>query len=311
MAAGDEVGEAEVAAAVSDFRRRGDDGYLGESFDAIAGAGANGAIVHYKAVAGSESHRTLDTSAPFLLDSGGQYLEGTTDVTRTVHFGTPTAHQREAFCRVLQGHIALDTCVWPADTPGFVLDAFARQPLWRLGLSYGHGTGHGVGACLNVHEGPASISARFENTQPLLPGMVMSNEPGYYEEGDEGFGIRIENLVVVVEAVEVEARRKKRLSHAPAAEQSHGCFLQFERLTMVPIQKSLVVAPLAEGGHGTVLLPAERDWLDTYHRQVWAAVSPRLQGEGDGAALAWLEAACAPLPPCKTLEEFADAGSFE
>nr|XP_016443771.1 PREDICTED: probable Xaa-Pro aminopeptidase P [Nicotiana tabacum] len=154
------------------------------------GLSANGAIIHYKPE--PDSCSVVDGKELFLLDSGGQYIDGTTDITRTVHFGEPSARERECFTRVLQGHIALDQAVFPENTPGFVLDAFARSSLWKVGLDYRHGTGHGVGAALNVHEGPHSISFRFGNMTPLLRGMIVSNEPGYYE--DHQFGIRIEVL---------------------------------------------------------------------------------------------------------------------
>lgn len=169
------------------------------SFPTIAGVGANGAIVHYSAEEGSGIMKSLDKDHPILIDSGGQYDYGTTDVTRTWHFGeNPTDEFKEAYTRVLKGHIALDTMIFPENTPGFVLDAFARQHLWKAGMDYGHGTGHGVGAALNVHEGPISISPRWGNTSVLKAGMVVSNEPGYYKEG--AFGVRIENLVEVVQA---------------------------------------------------------------------------------------------------------------
>ena len=160
-----------------------------------AGSGPNGAVIHYRA--SRPTARPVSAAELLLIDSGGQYDCGTTDVTRTLHLGEPSAHQRACFTAVLKGHIELDAAVWPEGTPGCALDTLARVHLWKHGLNYRHGTGHGVGAALNVHEGPQSISARFGNTQPLLPAMVCSNEPGYYEDG--AFGIRIENLFVVVE----------------------------------------------------------------------------------------------------------------
>ncbi|KAL0284891.1 UNVERIFIED_CONTAM: Aminopeptidase P2 [Sesamum calycinum] len=150
------------------------------------GSGANGAIIHYKPEPNSCS--IIDAEKLFLLDSGAQYIDGTTDITRTVHFGQPSSWEKECFTRVLQGHIALDQAIFPENYPGFVLDAFARSSLWKIGLDYRHGTGHVFGAALNVHEGPQSISFRFGNMTPLLRGMVVSNEPGYYE--DHAFGIR-------------------------------------------------------------------------------------------------------------------------
>jgi Xaa-Pro aminopeptidase len=179
--------------------------------------------VHYRA--SKESARAIGKESLLLCDSGGQYTCGTTDVTRTVHFGTPTDHQKECYTRVLQGHIALDQMVFPVGTKGFVLDAFARSHLWANGLDYRHGTGHGVGAALNVHEGPQGISPRFGNMTPLMPGMILSNEPGYYEDG--AFGIRIETLLRVVEA-------QTKFNFGDTG------YLSFDVLTLIPIQKKLM-----------------------------------------------------------------------
>ncbi|KAH9618011.1 hypothetical protein KSS87_016400 [Heliosperma pusillum] len=222
-------------------------------------SGPNGAIIHYKPEPGSCS--VVDPTKLFLLDSGAQYVDGTTDITRTVHFGDPTAREKECFTRVLQGHIALDQAVFPENTPGFVLDAFARSSLWKVGLDYRHGTGHGVGAALNVHEGPQSISFRFGNLTPLQKGMIVSNEPGYYE--DHAFGIRIENLLFVKEIA------------TPNRFGGIG-YLGFEKLTFVPIQGKMIDLSL--------LSASEVDWLDNYHDQVWQKVSPLL----DGLARQWL-----------------------
>ncbi|KAF5191693.1 Xaa-pro aminopeptidase [Thalictrum thalictroides] len=185
--------EVDVADKLLEFREK-QYGFMDTSFDTISGSGANGAIIHYKPE--PESCCVVDAENLFLLDSGAQYIDGTTDITRTVHFGEPTSRQKECFTRVLQGHIALDQAVFPENTPGFVLDAFARSSLWKVGLDYRHGTGHGVGAALNVHEGPQSISFRFGNMTPLQKGMVVSNEPGYYE--DHSFGIRIEVRILLL-----------------------------------------------------------------------------------------------------------------
>lgn len=250
--------EVEVADKLLEFRSK-QAGFIDTSFDTISGSGANGAIIHYKPEPGSCS--IVDAKSLFLLDSGAQYIDGTTDVTRTVHFGEPSARQKGCFSRVLQGHIALDQAVFPENTPGFVLDAFARSFLWKIGLDYRHGTGHGVGAALNVHEGPQSISFRFGNMTPLQKGMVVSNEPGYYE--DHAFGIRIENLLYVEEV------------DTPNRFGGIG-YLGFEKLTFVPIQAKLVDLSL--------LSVAEVDWLNTYHSQVWEKVSPLL----DGSARQWL-----------------------
>nr|XP_043620664.1 aminopeptidase P2 [Erigeron canadensis] len=250
--------EVEVADKLLEFRVS-QDGFVDTSFDTISGSGANGAIIHYRAE--PDSCSTVDTQKLFLLDSGAQYLDGTTDITRTVHFGQPSERQKECFTRVLQGHIALDQAVFPENTPGFVLDAFARSSLWKVGLDYRHGTGHGVGAALNVHEGPQSISFRFGNMTPLLKGMIISNEPGYYE--DHSFGIRIENLLFVK-----EIDTPNRFGGIT--------YIGFEKLTFVPIQTKLVDL--------TLLSAAEIDWLNDYHSQVWEKVSSLV----DGTAREWL-----------------------
>ncbi|KAK4273461.1 hypothetical protein QN277_021858 [Acacia crassicarpa] len=250
--------EVEVSDKLLEFRSK-QAGFLDTSFETISASGANGAVIHYKPE--PESCSIVDANKLFLLDSGAQYVDGTTDITRTVHFGKPTARERECFTRVLQGHIALDLSVFPENTPGFVLDAFARSFLWKAGLDYRHGTGHGVGAALNVHEGPQSISYRYGNLTSLQEGMVVSNEPGYYE--DYSFGIRIENLLYV------------RVMETP---NRYGGiqYLGFEKLTFVPIQIKLVDLSL--------LSAAEVDWLNSYHSQVWEKVSPLL----DGSARQWL-----------------------
>ncbi|KAI3859170.1 hypothetical protein MKW92_047166 [Papaver armeniacum] len=250
--------EVEVSDKLLEFRAK-QDGFLDTSFDTISGSGANGAIIHYKPE--PESCDVVDAKKLFLLDSGGQYIDGTTDITRTVHFGEPTTRQKECFTRVLQGHIAVDQAVFPENTPGFVLDALARSALWKVGLDYRHGTGHGVGAALNVHEGPQSISFRFGNMTPLQKGMVVSNEPGYYE--DHSFGIRIENLLVVKEI------------NTPNHFGGIG-YLGFENITFVPIQAKLVDLSLMSA--------ADVDWLNDYHSQVWKKVS----FIGQGAASKWL-----------------------
>ncbi|XP_061348462.1 aminopeptidase P2 [Gastrolobium bilobum] len=250
--------EVEVSNKLLEFRSK-QAGFLDTSFDTISASGPNGAIIHYKPE--PESCSNVDANKLFLLDSGAQYVDGTTDITRTVHFGKPTAREKECFTRVLQGHIALDLSVFPQNTPGFVLDAFARSFLWKVGLDYRHGTGHGVGAALNVHEGPQSISYRYGNLTPLVNGMVVSNEPGYYE--DHAFGIRIENLLYV--------RNVETPNRFGGFE-----YLGFEKLTYVPIQIKLVDLSL--------LSVAEVDWLNNYHSLVWEKISPLL----DGSARQWL-----------------------
>ncbi|MDX2141866.1 MAG: aminopeptidase P family protein [Rhodospirillaceae bacterium] len=223
--------------------------YRGPSFATIAGAGGNGAIVHYRAT--PESNATIKPNMMLLLDSGGQYLDGTTDVTRTVIVGSPTPEQRRRFTLVLKGHIALGSARFIKGTTGSQLDALARHALWQDGLDYDHGTGHGVGTFLGVHEGPQRIS-KVGNTVALEPGMVISNEPGYYKTGE--YGIRIENLVCVREA--------------PAPAGSEKTLYEFETLTLAPIDLNLVEPEL--------LSPSEKAWLNAYHARVRETLSPLL-----------------------------------
>ncbi len=231
--------------------------YRGPSFPTIAGSGGNGAIVHYRA--SPESNATIKNNSILLIDSGGQYLDGTTDVTRTVVIGTPTAEQKRRFTLVLKGHIALGAARFVKGTTGSQLDALARHALWQEGLDYDHGTGHGVGTFLGVHEGPQRIS-KVGNTVALEPGMVVSNEPGYYKTGE--YGIRIENLVAVKEAGEI-----------PGAEKT---LHDFETLTLAPIDLNLVDVD--------VLTPAEKQWLNDYHARVRAEVGKLVDAE----TKAWL-----------------------
>ncbi|KAJ2378196.1 hypothetical protein IW150_000944 [Coemansia sp. RSA 2607] len=243
---------------------------VGLSFDTISSVGANGAIIHYKPTRGHDA--LLDINQMFLLDSGGQYRDGTTDVTRTVHFGTPSAWQRECFTRVLKGHIALDRAVFPAGTSGYVLDPLARMPLWEVGLDFRHGTGHGVGSFLCVHEGPQGVSMRKSVLDSgFQHGMTITNEPGYYEDG--AFGIRIENTCLVVK------------TDTPYDYTGGTGYLTFEPVTMVPIQKKLVQAGM--------LSAEERLWLDRYHAKVWESVSPLL--EKDSLGYNWLKRETSPL----------------
>lgn len=269
IASGNTLTEVEIDEHLT-AQRAAQPGFVEPSFPTIAGAGPNGAIIHYRAQPGT--CRTVDSSTLLLLDSGGQYDCGTTDITRTMHFGTPTEHHRATYTAVLQGHIQLDQAIFPEGTPGCALDVLARTPLWRMGLNYRHGTGHGVGAALNVHEGPQSISARFGNTQPLLPTMVCSNEPGYYEDGS--FGIRIENLFVVVEAP---------TPFRFGGQLYYGC----SRLTMCPMQKKLMNKDLMSQN--------EVDWVNTYHAQVYEALAPRLEADGATEEVEWLKQATSPL----------------
>jgi len=234
------------------------------SFDTISGSGPNGAIVHYRV--SEASNRTLQPGELYLVDSGAQYPDGTTDVTRTVAIGEPTAEMRDRFTRVLKGHIALATVRFPKGTSGSQLDTLARRPLWEAGLDFDHGTGHGVGSYLSVHEGPQRIS-KMPNSVGLSPGMICSNEPGYYKTG--AYGIRIENLVAV------------RAEEAPAdgEREVYG----FETLTLAPIDRALVE---------TSLLSAEElAWLDVYHARVRETLTPLVDADTAG----WLEQATAPL----------------
>jgi Xaa-Pro aminopeptidase len=234
------------------------------SFDTIAGAGPNGAIMHYRPT--RRLAKRTEAGSLLLVDSGAQYLDGTTDVTRTLAIGTPTPEMRERFTLVLKGHIALAKVRFPAGTTGHALDALARAPLWAQGLDFDHGTGHGVGSYLGVHEGPQRI-AKAPSNVALLPGMIVSNEPGFYKEGD--YGIRIENLQVVTPAEPIAGGERPMLG--------------FESLTLAPMDRKLIEVSLLE--------QAERDWLDAYHAKVLAVVGPQVPAE----ARAWLETACAPL----------------
>lgn len=235
------------------------------SFDTISGSGPNGAIVHYRVT--PESDRHLQAGELYLVDSGAQYPDGTTDVTRTIAIGAPTAEMRRRFTRVLQGHIALARARFPKGTTGSHLDVLARMPLWQDGIDYDHGTGHGVGSYLSVHEGPQRISQR-QSPVALEPGMICSNEPGYYKAG--GYGIRIENLQMVQVCAQIEGGERTMLC--------------FEPLTMAPIDRRLIDLALLD--------EVERGWLDAYHQQVRAALTPLIQ---DQALLTWLDAATAAL----------------
>ena len=238
------------------------------SFDSISGAGPNGAIVHYRS--SEKTNRKLEQGTLYLIDSGGQYVDGTTDITRTVPIGEPTDEMRDRFTRVLKGHVAIATALFPKGTRGSQLDSFARRPLWEAGLDYAHGTGHGVGSFLSVHEGPQRISpvgsSQSGGDEPLQAGMILSNEPGYYKTGE--YGIRIENLVLVVER-QVEGAEKEMLG--------------FETLTFAPIDQRLIDPEMLDG--------EELIWLNCYHAHVLARIGPQLSG----ADLDWLRRACAPI----------------
>ncbi len=235
-----------------------------ESFEAISGAGPNGAIVHYRS--SPKTNRKLENPSIYLIDSGGQYDDGTTDVTRTVAVGVPTAEQRERFTRVLKGHIAIATARFPVGTTGSQLDALARMPLWEVGLDYDHGTGHGVGSYLSVHEGPQRIS-KVPNRIALKPGMIVSNEPGYYKAN--AYGIRIETLVVVTPEPKKAGEEREMLG--------------FETLTLVPIDTTLVATDL--------LSDKERAYLNAYHARVRTVVTPLVEADVG----AWLAKVTAPV----------------
>lgn len=244
--------------------RAGQDQFRNLSFDTISGAGENGAIVHYKASPDTEARIVPGTL--YLVDSGAQYLDGTTDVTRTIAIGEVGDEEKDRFTRVLKGHIALASCRFPKGTKGSQLDTLARHALWQIGLDYDHGTGHGVGSFLSVHEGPQGISKRAGDVA-LEAGMIVSNEPGYYKAG--AYGIRIENLVAVVECTDIEGSERDMLA--------------FETLTMAPIDRSLIKVDLLNG--------QEIAWLDDYHRQVLKIILPQVNKK----TAAWLKDATAPL----------------
>jgi Xaa-Pro aminopeptidase len=260
-APGGAVSEIDAVVRLEGFRAKAND--LREiAFPTISGSGPNGAIVHYRVTRNTD--RRVQPGELFLIDSGAQYGDGTTDITRTVAVGTPSPEMRDRFTRVLKGHIAIATAVFPRGTTGAQIDAFARRPLWEAGLDFDHGTGHGVGAFLSVHEGPQRIAKT--GTVALQPGMIVSNEPGYYKA--RAFGIRIENLVLV-EPREVAGGERPMLG--------------FETLTLAPIDLALVAPEL--------LTPAEAAWLDAYHARVREA----LAGLVDPETRAWLIAATRPV----------------
>lgn len=236
--------------------------FRGVSFDTIAGYEAHGAIVHYEAT--PESDVPLKPEGFLLLDSGGQYLDGTTDITRTIALGPVTEEQKKIYTLVLKGHIQLELCKFPSGISGTQLDVLARKDMWRAGMNYLHGTGHGVGSYLNVHEGPHQIRMEWKPA-PLMAGMTVTDEPGIYLAGK--FGVRIENTLLITHYNETE----------------FGKFLQFEPLTICPIDKKPIIKEM--------MMPEEIAWLDQYHRRVLELLSPRL----DDDEIEWLQEACAPL----------------
>jgi Xaa-Pro aminopeptidase len=256
------VGEVEAGEKLFHFRQEVEN-FISPSFATICGSGPNGAIVHYRAVPGEDAVIAANTLC--LIDSGGQYLDGTTDITRTVAIGVPSQKMQHDFTHVLKAHIALDQLIFPKGTTGVQLDAVTRSPLWAAGMDYAHGTGHGVGCCLSVHEGPASISKLGQI--PIEEGMFLSNEPGYYIEGE--YGIRIENLVIAVAHPELKD------------------YLYFERVTMVPIDRRLIDTFL--------LTPDELAWINDYHLEVRMKVGEVIAALDDDQVSAWFDAATQPL----------------
>ncbi|MBW4960495.1 aminopeptidase P family protein [Sulfitobacter sp. CW3] len=258
------VTEAQVVRQLEEQRRR-DNALQDISFETIAGTGPNGAIMHYRVT--EETDSTLEEGHLLVLDSGGQYLDGTTDITRTIPIGAAPLEAKQAFTRVLAGMIAMSRLRWPQGLAGRDIEAIGRVPLWMAGQDFDHGLGHGVGAYLSVHEGPQRLSK--VSTVPLMPGMILSNEPGYYREG--AFGIRLENLLVVRPAPDL-----------PGGD-AHRKMLHWETLSFAPIDTRLVIADMLDS--------AARDWLNVYHRDVAEKIGPRLSHE----AKLWLDAATAPI----------------
>lgn len=266
----DELTEVTGATKLEELRRE-QENFVSLSFETISAVGSNGAIIHYRPA--EETDRVISNQELYLCDSGAQFRDGTTDVTRTWHFGAPTKWERECFTRVLKGHIALARAVFPNKTTGHRLDSLARMALWEVGLDYLHGTGHGIGSFLNVHEGPQGISLRSrENEAPLEAGMMVTDEPGYYEDG--AFGIRIEN-VLLVKPVELENNFKSR------------GYLGFEPVTLFPIQTKLLLP--------SMLTSDEVEWINWYHGLCAEKVGAALREQGRTSALNWLLKETVPL----------------
>lgn len=253
-----ELTEIGIVTALESFRRE-EESCIDASFDTISGAGPNGAIVHYRVT--TKTDRRLNAGEIMLVDSGAQYLSGTTDITRTLSTGPATAEQKDRYTRVLKGMIAISTARFPLGTTGAQIDTLARQFLWQAGVSYSHGTGHGVGAFLGVHEGPVGIAPRY--TAPIEAGNVLSNEPGFYKTGE--FGIRIENLIVVKPADDFPG------------------FLDFETITLAPIDTRLIDMAL--------MTKDERDWLNAFHARIWSEIGPLVEGPVKD----WLKGATQPI----------------
>ena len=257
-----EVTEMSGAEKLLEFRQQEKD-FVSPSFETISGAGSNGAIIHYRST--PKTNRPITVSEMYLCDSGGQYKDGTTDVTRTLHFGQPSAHEKECYTRVLKGHLSLWHTVFPRRWHGHNLDALARVSLWQVGLNYLHGTGHGIGAFLNVHEGPQNIGFRHTEDEPLQAGMIVSNEPGYYESG--AFGIRLENDMLITKA------------HTKHNFNQTG-YLTMESLTLVPYESHMLVPEILTG--------EEIAWINDYHEECRNQLSPLLQEGGHHDTLKWL-----------------------
>ncbi len=257
------LSELDAQSYLEDCRRR-QPHWRGLSFPTISAAGPNGAIVHYRAT--ERHHRLIEPGMLYLVDSGGQYLDGTTDVTRTIAVGSPSPEHRDRYTRVLKGHMAVAMAVFPDGATGAQLDTLARRPLWDARLDYDHGTGHGVGSYLGVHEGPQRIS-KAAGRVALRPGMILSNEPGYYKSG--AYGIRLENLVVVIPA--------------PAGGEADRTWLAFDTITLAPFDASLI--------DGTVLSATETAWINAYHARVRDVIGPLV----DAATAAWLHRATEPV----------------
>ncbi|CAK3935436.1 Xaa-Pro aminopeptidase P [Lecanosticta acicola] len=264
---GTELDEVQASDKLEQIRSKHDK-FVGLSFDTISSTGPNAAVIHYKAEPANCS--VIDPAKVYLCDSGAQFLDGTTDTTRTLHFGEPTAKEIEAYTLVLKGNIGLELAVFPKGTSGFALDTLARQYLWQNGLEYRHGTGHGIGSFLNVHEGPIGIGTRIQYSEvPLAVGNVISNEPGYYEDGE--FGIRIENVIMVK-----EVKTKYNFGDKP--------YFGFEHVTMVPMCRKLIDVSL--------LTETELKWLNDYHKEVYDKTLPFFKN--DELSRKWLERECAP-----------------
>lgn len=268
LLSGDKLDEVDAADRLEQFRAA-QEHFVGLSFATISSSGSNGAIIHYKPE--KETCKVIDPTQIYLCDSGGQYFDGTTDVTRTFHFGTPTDYEKRCFTRVLQGHIAIDEAIFPKGTTGYLLDPFARQALWKDGLNFLHGTGHGVGSFLNVHEGPHGIGIRPHfNDTALAAGMTVTDEPGYYEDGK--FGIRIENVILVKDV------------DTPNNFGGRG-YLGFEHITIVPIGLNLINVEL--------LSPSEIKWINEYHQECLTKLMPLIAN--DPLAVDWLKKETVPI----------------